>query len=255
MTTTIILPVSRPDFLNRIFAQLELMACDKETTNLIVISDGGWALFEKVRNLTVNSKFKERLCIYRHKGIPNVSSQPRRRKRISDIHTEIQKEIKPADYYFLLEDDTMFPLNTLTTLMNMYEDHPHAGFVSGVQIGRHGFSHIGSWRVNDVYNPTTITSVPKGEGIVEVDAAGIYCCLTKHYMENKFQPFEDILGPDVSFGLWLRRQGLKNYINYDLQCSHLTKKGEINFKNTEIIQLEFEKTDRWTLKNPLESAR
>lgn len=246
--TTIILPVSRIDYLTRIFAQLELMECDKENTNLFVLSDGDWRLFEKARNLTINSKFKERLCVYRHKGIPSYSSQRRRRKRIADMHNEIKEYINKSDYYFLLEDDTMFPLNTLQILLKMYEDHPHAGFVSGVQIGRHGFDHIGAWRVNDVYGPTAITSVPLGEGVAEVDAAGIYCCLTKNYMEHTFEPFEDILGPDFSFGLWLRKQGLKNYINYDLKLSHLTKKKEITFQNTDIIQLEFEKTDRWALK-------
>jgi hypothetical protein len=246
---TIIMPVSRIDYLDQIFARLEILECDKEQTNLLTYVDGDWTLFEKTRNLTVNSKFKERLCVYRKKGLPNVGSVIRRRKRIADIHNEVKEYLKKSEYYFLLEDDTIFPLDTLKVLLNNYSLYPFAGFISGIELGRWGFTHIGAWKVNDIYNPTEITSVPMDEGLQEVDAAGLYCCLTKNYFNYTFEPFDSVFGPDVSFGLWLRRQGLKNYIHYGLKCTHLTKKEPISFKNTPVIQVQFTKEDdSWKLK-------
>lgn len=243
MVITIIIPCSRPDYLKRIFAQLDMMPCDRENTHILVYVDGNQQLFEIARNLTINSKFKDRLCVYRHKGVPNVGSVRRHRQRIADVHNEIKKLLNPCDYVFILEDDTLPPLNALEVLVKNYLDHPYAGFVSAVEIGRWGYEMIGGWNADDVYTPEQIISIPRGNGVIKVDAAGMYCCLIKYdnYMKHFFEPFEDILGPDVHFGLALRRQGLENYINHDLKCKHLTKKGEINFDKANIVQVRMTK--------------
>lgn len=245
MVITIIIPCSRPDYLRRIFAQLELMPCDREQVNLLVYVDGNQPLFEIARNLTVNSKFNQKLCVYRHKGVPNVGSVKRHRQRIADIHNEIKALIQSCDYVFLLEDDTLPPINTFEVLLKNYSEYPYAGFISAVEIGRWGFEMIGAWNADDVYTPTEITTVPKGSGFATIDAAGLYCCFVKRdtYMKHFFEPFQDILGPDVQFGLALRQQGLKNYINYDLQCKHLTKRGEISFATAQIVQVQVKKVD------------
>ena len=245
MVITIVIPCSRPDYLKRIFAQLDMMPCDREKVNILVFVDGNQQLFEIARNLTVNSKFNERLCVYRHKGVPSVGSVKRHRQRIADVHNDIKPLIKDCDYIFLLEDDTLPPLNTLEVLVKNYSEYPFAGFISAVEIGRWGYEMIGGWCANDVYNPEEITSIARGEGIVTVDAAGLYCCLIKrdHYMKHFFKPFQDILGPDVDFGLELRKQGYFNYVNHDLKCKHLTKRGEINFQNAEIVQVQVKKLD------------
>lgn len=237
------MPVSRPDFLKRIFAQLDMMPCDNEHTHIVTYVDGNQPLFEIARNLTVNSKFKERICVYRAKGVPNVGSVKRHRQRIADVHNEIKALIEKCDYVFLLEDDTLVPLNTMETLIRNYSEHPYAGFISAVELGRWGFEMIGAWKANDVYTPTEITTIPVGEGIEEVDAAGLYACLVKRdtYMNHFFKPFQDILGPDVDFGLSLRQQGLLNYVNHDLKCKHLTKRGEISFQNAKIVQVQVKK--------------
>lgn len=247
---TIVLLVSREFFLQRIFANLETLECNAAETNLLVYVDGDWNTFEKARNLTQESKFKERLCIYRRKGLPNVGSIRSRRNRIADIHTEIKEVIVNCDYIFLLEDDTLIPNNALKLLLKDYSENPYAGFVSGVELGRWGYTHIGAWKVDDVYDPKRITSIPNGQGTIEIDAAGFYCCLLKkdNYLKTDMQPFEDILGPDVNFGIKLRQGGFKNYVNYDIKCRHLTKRGDINFQNSVIVQMEFTKTDKWTMK-------
>lgn len=248
---TIVLPVSRDTFLQRIFANLDSLVCISAETNLLVYVDGDLNLYEKARNLTVNSKFAQKLCIYRRKGMPNVGSVRSRRVRIADIHSEFKALIDKCDYIFLLEDDTLMPTTTLAVLLKHYSTHPFAGFISAIEIGRWGFTHIGAWKVDDIYNPKQITSVPNGEGLVEVDAAGFYCCLVKYenYMRHDFKPFEDILGPDVNFGIELRKIGLKNYIDYSLHCKHLTIKDEITFLNTDIVQVQFDKEgEKWSMK-------
>lgn len=239
------MPCSRPDFLKRIFAQLDMMPCDNANTNILVYVDGNQPLFELARNLTVNSKFNERLCVYRAKGVPNVGSVKRHRQRIADVHNEIKKLLNTSDFVFLLEDDTLPPLNAMEMLHHNHTENPNAGFISAVEIGRWGFEMIGAWCANDVYTPTEITTIPKGSGFATVDAAGLYCCLvrTELYMKHFFQPFEDILGPDVHFGLTLRQQGYQNYVNQDIQCKHLTKRGEITFQTANIIQIRVKKVD------------
>jgi len=242
---TIVLPISRPDFLNQIFTYLELLDCDKERTNLLCYVDGPLELFQKARNYTVNSKFKERLCVYRRKGITSVSSVHRRRQRIADIHNEIKTLINKTDYIFLTEDDTLVPMDTLKKMYHLALIKKYIGFISGVEVGRWGFKHIGAWVVDNIYNINQITSIKQGKEIEKVDAAGLFCCLTtkENYMKNVFKPFDSILGPDVDFGINLRKQGLINYIDHSIQCQHLTKKESITVANSKIIRVQFNKDE------------
>lgn len=253
---TIVLPISRKDYLDRVFHQLEILDAPKDT-NILTYVDGHWDLYEKARNLTMNSKFKERLCVFRQsvtkrKSIPGTSSVFERRTRIANIHNEIKGLIKDADYLFLIEDDTLFTANTLRELMAAYSFHPFAGLISGIELGRWGYTMIGAWKFDDIYNPQEIVSIEYQRGrklLEEVDATGFYCALTKaeNYLKHDFQPFEKILGPDVNYGISLRRVGLKNYVSHQIRCTHLTKKDPIEFHNSEIVQVRFRKNpeNKW----------
>lgn len=242
---TIILPVSRRDYLKRVFAGLELLECDAEKTNLVVYLDGDMELYDIANNHTVQSKFKGKKCIFRRKGLPNVGSIHRRRQRIADIHNELKEIdlVKNSEYIFMVEDDTIFNPNTLKKLMDVYLHYPFAGLVTGVQIGRWGYTHIGAWRFDDVYDTKIVESIGRGEGVQEIDASGMYCCLTKTttYIKHTFAPYDEILGPDVEYGICLRTEGHKNYINFAVNCLHLTKRGEIKVFDTPIQRVRFEK--------------
>jgi len=245
MITTIILPVSRRDYLKKIFVMLEMLDCDRQKTNLLCYCDGPLELFQETRNLVVNSKFKERLCVYRKKGIGSVSSIHGRRQRIADIHNEIKELIKETDYILLIEDDTIFQSNTLTKLIHTALMKRYFGFISGVEVGRWGYTHIGGWVVDNIYDINQVTSIQSKEGVEEVDGAGLYCCLTtkENYLKHRFEPFEKILGPDAGFGFELRKQGLKNYIDHSIQCQHLNKKEVITVSNSKIIRVRFDRTE------------
>lgn len=247
MVTTIVMPVSRPDFLQRIFAQLDMMPCDRNTTNILVYVDGEWPLYEKAQNFVTQSKFNERLCVYRRKGLASVSHVQGRRKRIAEIHNEIKEIINFCDYVFLIEDDTLLPLNSLEKLLKAYSFHTHAGVISGVQIGRWGMDVPGLWKCDNPYDVKRIETILPDEKIPfeEIDAAGLYCCLTKmdNYKSFTFDPFDSILGPDVAFGLHLRRQGFKNYVDWSIQTSHLTKHGEIKMSTVTLQKVIFTKIE------------
>lgn len=243
MVVTIIMPVSRPDFLRRIMAQLDMMICDAASTNLLAYVDGDVDLFAKTRDMVVQSKFREKLCVYRRKGIPNVSHMKSRRQRIADIHNELKGIVNAADYIFLIEDDTLFPTNALEKLLKDYALNPYAGFITGVQIGRWGFTVPGIWRVDNPYEPKKIETCLPTQGVEEIDAAGLFCCLTKfaNYKNCTFAPFDTILGPDVTFGLSLRCQGFKNYVDWSISTSHLTKLGEIKMFQTPLQKITLTK--------------
>lgn len=251
MKVTIVMPVSRPDYLRRIFAQLDMMPCNKEETNILVYVDGDHQLYQTARTFTEESKFKEKLCVYRRKGLPNVSHIKFRRMRIAEIHNEIRGILNSGDYVMLLEDDTLIPLNTMEKLLKAYSLHPHAGVISGVQIGRWGINTPGIWRADNPYNIQKIESVLPNQEVPfeEIDASGLYCCMTKleHYKRINFEPFDSILGPDVSFGIALRKEGYKNYVDWTLNTSHLTKKGEIKVVLADLQKVIFRRleAEKW----------
>ena len=118
MRTTIVLPVSRPDWLPIVFAALELLDCDREQTSLLTYVDGDASLFLTARNLTEQSKFASRLCIQR-----KPDSRPRydlraRRIRISTLHNELKQHVPGCDYVFSIEDDGTFRPDALRRLLN-----------------------------------------------------------------------------------------------------------------------------------------
>lgn len=248
---SILLPVSRPNFLRQVFTQLELLDLGGHEVSLFVYVDGDLQLFEKAQSWLVNSKFSNKRIVYRRKGLPNVSHIRSRRQRIADIHNELKEYLEEQSAYVLsIEDDTLFPADGLVRLLDGYKEHPSAGFISGVQIGRWGFDHVGAWKMEK----NTITSLPVLEGLQEVTAAGLYFCLVKSevYKSGVFVPFEDILGPDFTFGLVLTRLGYKNYVDFEVKCTHLTNKESIGFDNREVIQVGFVKEENhWLLQGEL----
>lgn len=224
MKVTIFLPVSRDTYLQPVFSALEHLDCDRANTNLLVLVDGKSDLFVQARNLTEGSKFDQRLCVMRKpdRGFRQLD-RLRRRRRIAQIHNEAKQYVQACDYVLLVEDDTIVPAHTLQALLRDYSMHPFAGMIEGVELGRHSLAHVGAWRADDVYETSKIESLMPGTGTEEIDAGGFYCALTKwdNYKRHEFAPYgNNDLGPDVNYGLWLRREGFKNYIDWSVRCEH-----------------------------------
>lgn len=240
MKITIVLPISRDTYFQRLFPSLEFMITPPDTSILAIV-DGDIQLYEKARNYITSSKFAERLCIHR-KSQPQLTITSRR-KRIAEIHNEAKQYLNNAELLFLIEDDTLYHPSTLRKLFDVYKNFPHAGFVSGVQVGRWGLKYIGLWEVDNVYEPTKIFSSPLKQWVHEIDASGLYCMLTRKetYMKHTFEPYDNILGPDFNYGLWLRKEGYRNYAQFDVHCTHLTQKEEL--KITQVAQVSYTKGD------------
>jgi len=222
------------------------LECDRESTSLLCLVDGPADLFLQTRNYTEQSKFASRLCIQRKPdGRPRFDLRARR-IRIASLHNDMRERIpSDCDYVFSVEDDGVVRLDALKRLLNVYMMYPFAGLVSGVEIGRHGFAHLGLWSVDDVYEPTTITSLMPGEGVQEIDASGMYCVLTRrnNFVNHEFRPFGDNdLGPDTQWGLALRQQGYQNYVDFGVWVEHRLPDGRVLTRaNTTVQQVRLTK--------------
>jgi hypothetical protein len=241
-TTTIILPISREQHLLKVFASLELLEWDRERTSLLAFVDGDADLFLTARNLVEQSKFGERLCIQGDiPGPRREFSINTRRRRISAVHNEIRKLIKPCEYVFLIEDDGVLPANALSRLMADYLAHPYAGFIEGVELGRWGIPQVGAWRADDVYDPTKLESAMPGSGVEEIDAGGLYATLMLYdlYRKHAFKPWGDTLGPDFDMGIELRRQGYRNFIDWSVTVEHCKLDGTSIHPRSNPVQMRF----------------
>lgn len=252
---TIILPVSRPDYLKEVFSCLSELEKPKDTELLIVI-DGDKKLEAEIdRHLDKLSFSVIRLISHTQSPAQTINE---RRYRISDVHNQAKYCISgKCEYVFLIEDDTTFPPHALNSMLRAYEDDPLAGFVEGVELGRHNTPYIGAWQANSINDPTEIRSVMPGDisdltQVTNIDAGGLYCCLVRGdlYRKHHFEPYDkegaNGLSCDVDLGLSLRRAGHTCYIDWSVQCEHLSDKGPISIKNTKPAQVVFEKfDDRW----------
>ena len=258
-TTTIILPISRDQHLLKLFASLELLECDRERTSLLAFVDGEADLFSTARNLVEQSKFAERLCVQGDiPGERREFSINTRRRRIAAVHNACRKLIKPSEYVFLIEDDGVLPPDALSRLLADYQAHPYAGFVMGVELGRWGIPHVGAWHADDVYDmkrlesamparPELLNDAGRAIGAVpdqvveEIDAGGLYATLTRYerYVNHEFQPYEGCaFGPDVEWGIALRQQGYRNYLDWSVAVEHCGRDGaSVHPRSTRPVQM------------------
>lgn len=259
MNILTITPVSRANYLKAFIDRLKELEID-EGDNLehLFLVDGDQKLIDKVHTLTNDIKAQKFIIWSKNKNVPNGIQE--RRQRIANIHTTIKnyifknRHLIKATHVLLLEDDTIVPINAIRRLKslwwennNKYQDK--VGFVSGIALGRHGFAHIGAWRVDNLKYLQKIESIQIEDRIMEVTATGLYCLLTKIdlYLMD-FQPFEEVLGPDFTFGLKLSLMGYRNYVDTMVRCEHMTPKGALDFENTDTLKIHFKKLEgKWVL--------
>jgi len=230
MKITTILPVSRIDLLDRVLESLINQTYKPE--NLIVIYDGPKDKFVEVRNKISELKLNHVLCV-QSTNIGCALSIPDRRKHIVNIHNQIKELIADSDWIFSIEDDGILPLDSLKRLVDVVDAYNDVGMVTGVELGRWGVQYVGAWVVDDVENIKTITSVENKTlqiptTVEEIDACGLYCALIRSdcYKQHIFFA-NNGLGADVNLGIFIRRQGFKNYIDWGIPVTHVTNKNGI----------------------------
>lgn len=248
--TTFLLTISREDFIDEFITSIELIECDTNKIKLLAIVDGGPDLYLKIRNRLVTTKYNNVLTVQ------YISKEQRlqydvlsRRRRISDIHNFAKKYVEDTEYVLILEDDTIIPQNAYIKLHRHYLNNPFSGFIQGIEKGRWGIEYLGAWKINDIYNPTEITSLDLLEGLQEVDNGGFYCTMTKseYYINHDFKPFDNnSLGPDADYGISLRQLGVVNYTDFSIKCIHKSAdKDYIVNNNYDIVKFTKNDNGRW----------
>lgn len=250
---TVLLPISRTDFLKPVFDCLKNL--DKpDDTELVIITDGDKTLERAVDKRLDSVNFaKVQVISYGEKPATTINE---RRYRIANIHNLATTYISDGcDYVFLIEDDSTYLPDTLIRLLHTFKTVGNCAFIEGVQLGRHDAPYVGAWYIDEYNNPSVITSaLPHTETIHEIDAGGFYCALTdaELYKMHHFEPFDKLgtngLSCDVNYGLYLRQQGYKCLIDWDIQCDHIGERGSVNIGNTKPCQVQFKKgkDDKWT---------
>lgn len=224
---TILLLVSRREYLEKVVSRLELLECDQSQTNILCLVDGGSSLYVRTRNLIAETKFNNRLTIQIGDGKAPKIDIPSRRARIARAHNKA-RELITDDTEFILsvEDDTLVPIHALEKLLREARFNRSIGIIEGVELGRWSIPYVGAWICDDIYEPTRLTSVknkPNSFEIEPIDGTGLYCSLIRADMYKKIKfTSRGGLGPDVNFALELRRLGFQNYIHWGVKCTHLT---------------------------------
>jgi hypothetical protein len=248
---SIILPISRTDFLKPVFDCLNALERPADT-ELLIITDGDESLGRAVDRRLDSISFKRiQVVNFGDKPGEDINS---RRYRISAIHNKAAYYIpNDCEYVFSIEDDTTYPPDTLTRMLKTFEGYSNCAFVEGIELGRRKTPYIGGWKADDVNNPSEILSVMPSHGLQNIDAGGLYCALIDAdlYKMHTFEPFDkqgtNGLSCDLNFGLYLRQQNYDCFIDWSIQCDHIGETGSVNLGNTRPVQVIFEKaTNRWS---------
>jgi hypothetical protein len=205
-------------------SDLASMKHEPSLTNLCFIVDVDEPRIEiKLAKYAYENNYRSFKCILNEDNNPNEVRIAQRRVRIAEVKNQSKELIAntDGDYVLSLEDDTVFTNLDVMQLLAPYKN-PLNGFVEGVQCGRWGIKMIGAWRADDVNNMTKIETLLPSKGLELIDAGGFYGYVTrKHlYLMEGYFADDNPYGPDVHFGLALRRKGWICAINWDVVFGH-----------------------------------
>lgn len=179
-----------------------------------------------------------------------------RRKRIAHNQHMLQEAVRDydVDLVWQVESDNDMPEDTLEKLLATYivmnERNEDLGYVSGIQVGRHGVYALGAWHF--AQDRQSFNSVDyKAQGLVEVDATGFYCLLASKdvWLKGQASWNGERWGPDVVYGLNLKDQGYRMFVNMDIKIGHKTHSGIIHPDHPSTENVRFYITDKgWEYK-------
>lgn len=174
-----------------------------------------------------------------------------RRKRISENHEILRQAVIEREPFLVwqLEQDVDLEPDYLERLIQSYIQtarlDPDFGYISGIQVGRHGLYHLGAWHIGD----ETFESLDyKSTGVQLVDATGMYCLLAPAdvWLKGKCRWSGEAWGPDVNFGLSLNKN---IYVDMNLPVGHIIKRGIIHPAHASTCNVKFYKDgERWVYK-------
>lgn len=245
---TVVCFFTRLEMIGRWFDDLASTDLDPTRTNLCFIVDCNepkiYAFIMEEMNKT---KFRKFLIHRNYEHVVNEVNIPIRRQRIVELHEQSKELVRQCDgeYILGLEDDTVFTNLCVGRLLDKAQGD-QVGLVSAYEAGRWHAKIIGVWKFDDALEPKECRTMLPDRGFESVDAAGFYCYVTRtqfyldhDYSTENWQPW----GPDVNFGLWLRKMGYKNYVDWSQPCGHADGDMVIS-PNGELVSERFIKTPR-----------
>lgn len=183
-----------------------------------------------------------------------------RRERIREMLTWVQGEVlklkRQYDLLFMVEDDTEIKADALQRLLSDYKEltdqNVKVGLIEGVQVGRHGIRMIGAWRVNDLENPTEVSTIPynKSSFFEKIDGGGLYCFVTpmELFLAHTFYWHDECFSVDMTYGLELRKKGYTNLIDWTVITGHVDQSGNVLYPNDNCqIARYLKEGDEWKL--------
>lgn len=222
---TVFCAFTRLEMVHRWFNDLESTDLAPETTSLAFIIDCNEPkIYKRLIDRINDSGFSRYLILRNYDHEVAAAHIPRRRQRIAEIHEQSKSLIANFgnEWVLGLEDDTVFTdLNVSRWWLKARADQ--VGLVSGYQAGRWHNKIIGVWDTDDPNNPTEAWTMLPGKDFEEIDAVGFYGYLTRaqYYLEHNYHTeLYEPWGPDVNYGLYLRRMGLKNYVDWTQPLGH-----------------------------------
>lgn len=175
-----------------------------------------------------------------------------RRRRISSNHSKLKEFVEmqcKTDFVWQLESDSVVEPDCLERLINLYQklEDKNIGYVSGIQMGRHGLKCVGAWRFKQDGSFRSLNVNAKG--IQTVDGSGFYCLLAKRdvWLKGEASWNGEPYGPDVAFGLSLRKLGYNIYMDMANWIGHKTEK-TILWPNSGVNVEFYQSGDKWKYK-------
>lgn len=230
---TIFLPLTRDWRINAMAKNISALNFDGIEPNLLIVIDN-----EEINQNQVADAFEKYEWPYPIK-ILETRNKPKaefniaaRRDRICEVFNFAKTQIADDSHFvFGIEDDTEFESTALSILLldyiNLTKAGAKVGLVEGVQVGRWGRKMIGAWKVDNLENTRFIETLPykNSEILQRIDAGGFYCFLTpaKLFKQHNYTWSEECFGPDVTYGLALRKLGYKNFIDWTCITGHITQ--------------------------------
>lgn len=228
---TVFCPFTRPYAVKRWFDDLASTDLKPEMTNLVLIvdcheDDGGKIIYARIMEEMNRTNFRKFVILRNYDHRVNEANIPIRRQRIVELHEQAKGVISGLDgeYVLGLEDDTVFTNLCVQRLYKPFDDNLQpVGLVSAYEAGRWYNKIIGIWGFDNVNDPKCCWTELPDVGYQNCDATGFYCYLTptELFTEHQYHTLpEQVWGPDVNYGLWLRRKGFDCIVDWSQPCGH-----------------------------------
>lgn len=245
MKFSVVVLVSRPEYLNTVTENLEKLELPGSSELVVMIDNSN------IGDSFVTEEIKKRFYATTIKNIshtkPPSGASPQARNRISQVRNESKPLVGDTHYVFSFEDDTVIPADAFMKLSMNIDDK--TGVISGVQVGRHTEKIIGAWFADHYWFPSEFTTLGKNEittPLVSVSGTGMYCYITptKTYKEAQYG-WHMPVGPDVWYGLFCLSKGLTVRVDQSVVCGHRIPNGKVlTPDNVDVVKIKYTKDEK-----------